>query len=97
MLELLAIQSAEHVGSWRALQCVRRSRRTSQLFAQFEHAAPNPGLDGAQRLMQTLRDLALAQAGEKSQLNDLALIVGELIERRPDLFRTLATIQKFVG
>ena len=53
-----------------------------QQIAQFEQPKPQAGLDRAKRLAQSLGDLGAGHAAIVGQLDRLALVGGQLLERR---------------
>src|SRR5919107_5017906 len=62
-----------------------------QLAPHLLEAEPHPSLDGAERLLDQLRDLALGVAAEVRQLDRLALLVRQSVQGSPHATRLLAS------
>src|SRR4029079_7381398 len=68
---------------WGARRAPLRERRdeAAQRHAQLCHPELDARLDGAQRLLEARRDLAVREAGEEGELDAAALLVGQRAER----------------
>src|SRR5579883_1287666 len=58
-------------------------------FAQFEKSAPDPGFDRPKRLFEQVRDLRMCEPAKEGQLDGLALVGRQTLQRCPDQSRLL--------